>query len=145
MTASRFQRLMHGIALAAALALVTVPTLGRVAQACRTVAPGEAWSAMCTAAGLAYVPATAPSGHHHHMASAGSMAPVAPAPHQHPHDGGGDCDYCPLLQSMVGSSALALLPTAHLSPMAPQVVLRTAAPAFRHPSGLGSRGPPALS
>ena len=59
--------------------------------------------------------------------------------------GTGDCDYCPLLQAMVASKAPAVLPVAALAPVAPQTIDAAAPPRFRHPNGLGSRGPPRIS
>src|SRR5689334_18559362 len=125
-------RLMHGLALVATLALAMVPSAGRVAQTCRTTAPTDGWAAVCSAVGLAQSPAASEHAHHH-------MAPSAPAQPQpaHPHDGGGDCDYCPLLASMLASSAPHFVAAAHPSAIAPQVALRSASLSFQYPSGLG--------
>ena len=87
---------------------------------------------MCTAAGLVHVvdPAHAPA-----------RDPGAPAGHA----GQGDCDYCPLLQSLqVPQPVLAIVPPT-LDPTGPPIAARTSVLAFRHPSGLGSRGPPVRS
>lgn len=132
MRATRFHRLLHGLALVATLALVAMPPLGRV------------FGSGASAHHAVPTPEMAQGHHAHHaMVASGHAVPEAPQPHQHPRDG--DCDYCPLLQSMLGSVAPSLLPTEHLAPIAPQTVFRSAAPVFRNPTGLGSRGPPNLS
>ena len=138
MRAPPFQRLMHRLALAATFALLLVPSIGRLAQAGQGEVLRDAWGAMCTAAGLSYEGTTAATeGHAHHDAM-----PSSPAM---PHHGTGDCDYCPLLQAMVASKAPAVLPVAALAPVAPQTIDAAAPPRFRHPNGLGSRGPPPVS
>ena len=100
MRAKAFQRLMHRLALVATLALVLVPALGRMAQACEDTAATDAFGAMCTAAGLV-VEAPAPSHAHppSHHASHHDAPPLPQMPM--PHHGDGDCDYCPLLLTMV--------------------------------------------
>jgi hypothetical protein len=133
------RRLLQCLALAATFALALVPTVGRVAQACQTIETGDAWGAMCTAAGLAV--ATNP--HPGHDAHAGHAMP-APMPVPH-HGGGEDCPYCPLLQALVAPSvpmlpvpaAIAADAIAQRNPVDPT--------RFRHPNGLGSRGPPSIS
>ena len=137
MRATRLHRLMHGLAFAATLALVVVPPLGRVFQA---VSGGAGHHAVASPAAM---PAAMASHHAHHAMAAAPAASKAPEPHQHPRDG--DCDYCPLLTSMLGSAAPSLLATVHLAPVAPPFVQRAAIVGFRHPAGLGSRGPPTLA
>ena len=140
MRAPPFQRLMHRLALAATFALLLVPSIGRLAQAGQGEVLRDAWGAMCTAAGLSYEGTTAATqGHAHHA------MPAMPSSPAMPHHGNGDCDYCPLLQAMVASKAPAVLPVAALAPVAPQTIDAAAPPRFRHPNGLGSRGPPPIS
>ncbi len=124
MRAHDFQGLMHRLALAATFALLLVPVAGRIAQAHQ-----------------------AAEAHHGHAMSAmaGAMHHGAPARPDAPHHGDGDCDYCPLLQSMVAAKAPMLVGAAAAAPVAPARVDVAAPPCFRHPNGLGSRGPPALS
>jgi hypothetical protein len=140
MRAPPFQRLMHRLALAATFALLLVPSIGRMAQAGQGEALRDTWGAMCTAAGLVYE--TTPTAQAHHQGHHDHGTPAMPGA---PHHGSGDCDYCPLLQSMVVAKAPALVGIATLAPVAPAIVDSAAPPQFRHPTGLGSRGPPATS
>lgn len=132
MRTAALQRWFLRLSLTATLALALVPTLGRIAQATEAT-PSQAWTAMCTVAGLVQVavdPAHDPARHPGHPAD---------------HAGQGDCAYCPLLQSLqVPQVALAVVP-ASLGPVGPPVQSRSVALPFRHPAGLGSRGPPVLS
>ncbi|WP_161786899.1 DUF2946 family protein [Noviluteimonas dokdonensis] len=123
MRATVFHRLMHRLALAATFALLVMPVAGRLAQAARA---GEAH-------------------HGHQMAMAGAMHHAAPETPPPPHHGNGDCDYCPLLQSLVSPDVPSLAAVADTVPVAPAVVEAAAPPNFRHPNGLGSRGPPSFS
>ena len=127
-----FRRLMQRLALVATLALVLVPTLGRMAQAFDGPAPSHALSH------------AHPPSHHagHHMVPA---LPQAPMPAPMPHHGDGDCDYCPLLLSMVAPKPPALVAPAVTLQPAPKPVVASAPPPYAHPTGLLSRGPPALS
>lgn len=124
MRAPAFHRLMHRLALVATFALLLVPVAGRLHQAHH-----------------------AAQAHHVHAMSAmaGAMHHEAPSVPAAPHHGDGDCDYCPLLQSMVGAKAPVLVGVAALAPVAPAQVDAAAPPHFRHPNGLGSRGPPDFS
>lgn len=136
-----FRRLLQSLALAATFALALVPTVGRVAQACHVAEAGDAWGAMCTAAGLE-VAATSAMAHAGH---AGHDMP-APAPMPVPHHGdGADCPYCPLLQALVAPSVplLALPPALHADAVTQRGPVDPTR--FRHPNGLGSRGPPHVS
>lgn len=144
MRAKAFQRLMHRLALVATLALVLVPALGRMAQACEDTAATDAFGAMCTAAGLV-VEAPAPSHAHppSHHASHHDAPPLPQVPM--PHHGDGDCDYCPLLLSMVAPKPPALVAPATALQPAPMPVVASAPPPYAHPTGLLSRGPPAIS
>jgi len=126
MRANAFQRLMHRLALVATMALVLVPALGRMAQAFE-----------------APPPAHPPS--HHAMHHAMPMAPQAPMPTPMPHHGDGDCDYCPLLLTMVAPKPPALVAPAIALQPAPIPVVASAPPPYAHPTGLLSRGPPSIS
>ena len=143
MRAPPFQRLMHRLALAATFALLLVPTIGRLAQAGQGEVLRDAWGAMCTAAGLSYEEAPVAQAHHGHRHA--QPMPSAPAMPGMPHHGAGDCDYSPLLQAMVSPKAPSRLPVAGVPPVAPTAVDAAAPPRFRHPNGLGSRGPPSFS
>jgi len=88
-----------------------------------------------------------PSGH------AMAMPPVASgAHHAHAHDqhgpgehgshGEGDCDYCPLLHSLLATPGVALRAIGEAALPAPQFRMVAAALPWQYPSGLGSRGPP---
>ena len=135
------------LALLAALLLALLPTLGRLAQA--STAPHtasiaqQALTALCTMEGMKQValPVLAAASTHAHLQH---DAP-APMPHHPQGDAGQECDYCPLLASLVALAAIALglwpRPASALS-MAPRAAIRVA---HRHPSGLGSRGPPACA
>ncbi len=135
------------LALLAALLLALVPTLGRLTQASATphaASPAqEALAALCTMEGMKQValPVLAAASAHAHMPH---DAP-APMPHHPQGDAGQDCDYCPLLASLVALAAIAL----GLWPRPDSSISITARPAIRvahrHPSGLGSRGPPAYA
>lgn len=125
-----FQFRMTLLALAAILLLALLPTLGRLAQAGQGAAAG-AWTQLCTMSGMKLVK----------LPPFSIGQPAAPAPDR----GGSDCDYCPLLSMLtlaVAALVLALLGFAPVTP-APR---RIRPPQIRlHPSGLGSRGPPAHS
>ena len=133
------------LALLAALLLALLPTLGRLAQASTashtTSIAQQALTALCTMEGLKQValPVLAATSMHAHMQH---DAP-APMPHHPQGDAGQDCDYCPLLASLVALAAIALGLWPH---PASSLSLTARAPirvAHRHPPGLGSRGPPA--
>lgn len=94
--------------------------------------------------------------HHGHAARADAdhmpAVPVA-ATHEHlptgntggePHAGHqGDCDYCPLLRSLLGAFAVVLLTTPATDLPAPRFHAVVAILPWQYPTGLGSRGPPA--
>ena len=138
------RKLLQCLALAATFALALVPTVGRVAQACQ--ASEDAWGAMCTVAGLQQVAVDPPSGHTghdgHHDAREPSLLPPMPMPH---HGDGVDCPYCPLLQAFLAPSVPTLLapPALHADAIARRLPVDPTR--FRHPNGLGSRGPPQVS
>ena len=133
------RRLLQCFALAATFALALVPTVGRVAQACQAAETGDAWGAMCTAAGLE----VAANPHLGHEAQAGHPMP-SPAPMPH-HGDGEDCPYCPLLQALVAPS----VPILSVPAAVPADAVARRNPVdptrFRNPNGLGSRGPPLVS
>jgi hypothetical protein len=144
-----FQRLMHRLAMAATLALVLVPALGRMAQAnhaAMAMPPhAMAMSHDMPAHDMAAHDMSAHdmSAHAQHHAAASAPAPEPPS--SMPHHGGGDCDYCPLLASMVAAKAPALIAPARAMQAAPMPIVATATPPQRHPTGLLSRGPPTHS
>jgi hypothetical protein len=120
---------MHRFALAAAFALLLVPTLGRLAQAAEGNITRDGWGAMCTVAGLSLADDAAQT-----------FVPDAPRPQ---HDASGECPYCPLVAGLAVPTAVAVaidLP-ADSAPSRTSV----APTLFRHPAGLGSRGPPFVS
>lgn len=127
-----FQFRMRLLALAAILLLALTPTFGRLAQAGAAQA-GDAWAQLCTLTGMKLVKLPLAALDHPDALDSGQ------------HDGGMDCDYCPLLAMLVLAVAalvLALLGFPRCKPGAMH------APRLRqrfHPSGLGSRGPPPSS
>lgn len=144
MRSSTFHSLMHRLALVATLALALVPTIGRVAKAGAEVDHGAMHHA--TAAAQVVDPHAAHHGLHagHAMAEVPSVVP-APTPAPIPHHGDGDCEYCPLLQGLVAPAPVAVVAIDD-APLA--TVAQPTTPArivFRHPNGLGSRGPPSIS
>jgi hypothetical protein len=127
---------MSHLALVAVLLLLAVPTVGRVLSGSGAASEGI-WTQMCTMAGLKLV-----------KIIPGDLAPIGSQSTPDLGSGGdgsmpgSDCAYCPLLGAMV---ALALWIVFGLPAGARQDgVPRADSPltAFRHPSGLGSRGPP---
>lgn len=147
-----FRRRMQRLALVAMLLLSCLPTLGRLAGTPAvpgaSAAAGGVWAQICTIAGLKLV-----------KIAPGDAAPLAfdrtaldqhasgelgapPPAHGDGMSPGQDCGYCPLLASLLAVLLWAMLAL-------PQPVHRArnrACPVpcwkFRHPSGLGSRGPP---
>lgn len=128
-------RLLPHLALLAALLLALVPTFGRLYQADQAAHASPTLVALCTAGGLTRsvlaLPAPQP---------ALGQDQGAPAPADH-----FDCDYCPLLGGLL--SPLPPLPAValRLCRGSPAVVIASARIDSGHPSGLGSRGPPAAS
>ena len=116
------------LALAATMLMVLLPSMGRLAGA-----------------GPATNPHTVHVGSHGgHAGHAAAGQAGAPAPAT-PHPGGSgqyDCGYCPLLASLVPPAAVA---PSFGTPLHDRLfALSSHAPrvAWRHPWGLGSRGPP---
>lgn len=145
MSRAVFQRRFAALGLLAMLALALLPTIGRLASPAGAAhqatndettlaAENAALGAMCTVAGLRYDDAAA-------LALAEALAPEAPPTTPAPRDHA-DCDYCPLAASTalpLVASLPAAMPSTHVVRPA-----RVSAPfPRRHPSGLGSRGPPA--
>ncbi|MCF7222514.1 DUF2946 family protein [Lysobacter sp. TLK-CK17T] len=133
-----YQTGMLRLAFLATLLLLIVPTLGRLAEsrvgADGWESAGAHWTAICTVAGLKYVQLPGTDGG---MDEAGADMPGKPSGHA-----GADCDYCPLLASLLFLAlCLGLFP-----PFKPQVSTGRIGAGlrreWRHPCGLGSRGPP---
>lgn len=137
--ACSFRSAMLGLASLAVLLLVLVPGLGRLAGSRAPAGgwehAGAHWTAICTVAGLRYVqlPGTA---------DGAGPAGDADAPGASPGHDGADCDYCPLLASLLLLAlCLALCPPFRRPPSAgPRHA--DSRREWRHPCGLGSRGPP---
>ncbi|QDW66022.1 DUF2946 family protein [Luteimonas granuli] len=121
---SAFNRWMSRIGLAAALLLVMVPTVGRVAHA-------------AVADVIHHQETHAQHGHASHAQHGGGGDGE-----RRPAIGDPECDYCPLLASMAVAAGVAF-DIVHV-PRAAAPAIATQAPRLRwwHPSGLGSRGPP---
>ncbi len=133
---------MARLALVAMLALVLVPSIGRIAQhfdssvSINETSLGPAFGAMCTAQGLAYDPAVAAI-EAIGFALQGSDDSRGPAP---PH-AGDDCDYCTIAVSSIVPVFLSLVAPALTSDITlPSRNSRMST--WRYPLGLGSRGPP---
>ncbi|GAB3342720.1 DUF2946 family protein [Marilutibacter aestuarii] len=135
-----FQSGMLRLAFVATLLLVLLPTFGRLAES-RVQTDGSNgadahWTAICTVAGIQYIAlpdALAAPGHAGAGAHSGKGTPAHP---------GADCDYCPLLASLL----VVALCWAILGPQGQRAIPTVPAPSARrwqrHPCGLGSRGPP---
>ena len=130
-----FQEWIGRLALVALLLLVTVPTAGRLVHA--------------AAAGTHAAHAVQQAAHEGHAAHANHMAQQAATPAggrtagtPRPAPGDADCDYCPLLASLLVAAQVSFTPAD--APRTPATPTLPAAPrlAWLHPSGLGSRGPP---
>lgn len=120
------------LALAAALLLALVPTAGRLVG---DAADGHGKPGHVDGKGH-----RGHAGHSH--GSHGSRGDVpAPAPLQ-TH---GDCDYCPLLAAMAAWHVPYILLAASSRLPMPVTTGEAANLPWRHPCGLGSRGPPAFS
>lgn len=139
----RLPRLSAHVALLAMLALSMLPTLGRLASPAsadpgdaRTAQVATAFGAMCGVGGLRFDAAIAAS-ERLALDLDFETSPPGPAPHDTP-----DCDYCALVAT---PSLPATIAIGHLAPdIARFAPFRSIARHSRHhPSGLGSRGPPA--
>lgn len=137
MTRSAFQRWMGRIGLAAMLLLLVVPTTGRVVHAQMPMEPA-AGDAGHEGGHSEHVAHHAQHGHHaHHVHHGGQDRDEGRAAIGDP-----DCEYCPLLASLVASAAIAFDASRHAPHIAAAAVLRSPRLRWRHPFGLGSRGPP---
>lgn len=164
---------MAQLALVAMVLLATVPTLGRiVAGRTATAAPaptGLRGSMMAPGDPLhrhgamhAHVgghddlPMHAMSAHgmamdhgamhHAHPAARSTSVLASHRDHagQESHAGHeGDCDYCPLLHSLLGALGIALLSIPRDALPPPREHRIAATLSWHYPAGLGSRGPPA--
>lgn len=129
-----FQNWIGRLALVALLLLVAVPTAGRLVHA----AAGGHASHAAHHAGHAEHAAHADHANHRAVPPADGRAPGTPRP----APGDADCDYCPLLASLLAAVQVAFVPAG-----APRTSATRTPPApprlpWLHPSGLGSRGPP---
>ncbi|MDO5609444.1 MAG: DUF2946 family protein [Pseudomonadota bacterium] len=124
--------LLTALALLAALLLAVLPTLGRLYQSAQSADNRGDMIAMCTVEGMKDIVLPL-------------LNAISDQATHHPTGNGGathDCDYCPLLASLVVLVLLAL-GLAGLARVSPPV-FRCGAIRIcqRHPCGLGSRGPP---
>lgn len=153
-------RLMTHMALLAIVLLATLPTLGRVLSA-PVSQPATMARAMLHLPAMDHGMAGMAHGDHgamammpamHRMPASHAARPSPPHVSQHP-DGGdqhrghgeGDCNYCPLLHSLLAMPGVALSAAEEASLPAPQFRMSAAALPWHYPSGLGSRGPPRIS
>lgn len=137
MARSAFQRWMGRIGLAAVLLLLVVPTTGRVVHAQMPMEPaaGDAGHEGHEGGHAEHVAHQAQHGHHaHHGGQDGDGGRAA--------IGDPDCEYCPLLASLVASAAIVFDASHHAPHIAAAAVPLSPRLRWRHPSGLGSRGPP---
>jgi hypothetical protein len=124
-----FHRMLSRLALAAALLLTTLPTLGRLALPAHPHLHSPQPVAMAMA--------------HRHAPPASTTGTPVPMPPPHAH--GLDCVYCALLVEAVPTACLALAVVA-VTPVRPvPVALATPPPARATTPGLGARGPPAVA
>lgn len=140
-----FRRPMARLAVLAILLLALVPTLGRLAEARAAAGATPAWAALCTVRGLERValPSAAPGASR--LATPAGRGPAGDAPGAPHGTASGDCDYCPLLATVLPAAVAPV----QVPPATPQPALCTSRPSpsrdAPHPCGLGSRGPPSAS
>ena len=131
-----FRQWMGGLGVVAALLLALVPGIGRMAQAAGVPA--------LHAEHAHHVPGGVPGDAAHAGSNPRSTkAGDPPAPSdRRPAIGDPDCDYCPLLASMAMAPDEVVV--AAYPPVAARLAATFASPRirWRHPWGLGSRGPP---
>jgi len=130
LTRRRPLHLMRVPALVAVLLLALLPTVGRMAQA---HVPSGTVVALCTAQGLKAV----------HLAADAFTGDATLPGHDMTHGPGADCAYCPLLAGLVVGFAVVLGLFAQAALLRPRAGLPPPRLPWHHPSGLGSRGPPA--
>lgn len=124
---------MQRLALLAMLLLALLPTAGRLLQPVAQDMP-SGLGAICTTAGLKYVD----------LALFGATNPQHGDAHDrsaHGHDGF-NCDYCPLLASLVVVVLWLALVGLRAATRALPSQWRACVPQWFLPYGLGSRGPP---
>ena len=146
-----FHRWMTCWAYAATLALVLVPTIGRLAgQASMPMDHGATAGALAHLAAAHAQPYGTDPGmvetRVHAMAHAsahtGDATDSPTTSESSHHDLDEDCAYCPLLLGTIALPVPVLLAALPLrSPLMPIPAIRSAV-LERHPTGLGSRGPP---
>lgn len=134
----RFPYWVNRLALAAMLALVVMPTAGRLSQAGIGVESTRAGSID----GGAVVTA-APAGHDH-ASAAGQPSRPAPAAPGERHATHADCPYCPLLGQLAGAAHPLPLPAAAPADPAPPLAVAAGHAGLRL-HGLHARGPPAAA
>ena len=118
------------LALAATMLMVVLPSMGRLAGNGPATHAAHAMHAAAQGAHVAH--AKGPHG--------APAAPVAPQPAGSTQY---DCGYCPLLASLVPSAAVAPSFGTLLHDALAARAVDAPRMAWRHPWGLGSRGPPA--
>lgn len=128
-----FQYWVGRLALAAMLALVVMPTAGRL-----HAAAGARTSGTTGADGASH---HAGEHSHHRAPDAGRNAPDAPAAPDRGHAGHDDCAYCPLLAQLAGTVPPVVLLAAPPAGPAPSLTAAIGH-AARRPHGLHARGPP---
>lgn len=127
-----FHRRMMLLALVATVLLLVAPVTSRLLSS-QSANEGD-WTQMCTAAGLKLVKLS-PADSLLWQAAPDQKAPPAGMLDEH-------CAYCPLLAGLA-LLLVWMLVTAPASTMTSGLRWRLRAlPPLRHPSGLGSRGPP---
>lgn len=150
---------MMPLALVGLVLLSTVPTLGRIASAAPAASTGAVQGTMhathdmagnMSDADMASMPMHAGMSMHHaampHGSGHDAKATMPTREAADPHAGHAvDCDYCPLLQSLLGALAVALLAMPAIDLPRPRFDPASAILPWHHPYGLGSRGPPHAS
>jgi hypothetical protein len=151
-------RTVTRLAFLAMALLCLMPTVGRLtaaAHAAHATLATHATPAAAHAMPARLVAAATPAHDHHAMAMhdhqamqaraavQGGEAPAPSAPgNEHERHGGGDCDYCPLLASLLTQAVFVAPPRVlHTEANAPPFQAAGLRPAAMVPS-LGSRGPP---
>jgi hypothetical protein len=133
---------MVQLALLAMLALVLLPTVGRIAQqssagaATRDNTLDPALGAICTARGLVYDPEVAVIEARGFVFQTDADDRRIPPPHT-----GDDCDYCTIAATSLSSGFVSLGTATPTSDIA-LPSLRNHVVIWHYPLGLGSRGPP---
>ena len=120
------------------LLLVLVPTTGRVVHASAAGADAGAEGMHGHGPGHAAHAASALHARHAHHGADDARG----GSDGRPAIGDPDCDYCPLLASMLAAHGVALVAAQLPDASAPAVAPRAPRLRWLHPFGLGSRGPP---